>query len=86
LRKPEFLVTILTVIKETIPQLKTLSPADRFALAVELWDEVVGHPESLDVTDEQLAELDRRYAEYESDPLRVVPWADAKARLLSDRK
>jgi putative addiction module component (TIGR02574 family) len=53
---------------------------------VELWDEVVAHQESLDVTDEQLAELDRRDADYQSDPLRVVLWTDAKARLLSDRK
>jgi putative addiction module component (TIGR02574 family) len=86
MRKLEFLATILTVIKETIPQLKTLSPADRFALAVELWDEVVADPESLAITNEQLAELDRRYAEYQSDPLRVVPWVETKARLLSDRK
>lgn len=77
---------MLTMIKETIPQLKALSPADRFALAVELWDEVVAHPESLEVTGEQLAELERRHADYRSDPLRVVLWADAKARLLSARK
>jgi putative addiction module component (TIGR02574 family) len=74
----------LTVIKETIPQLKTLSPADRFALAVELWDEVVANPESLEVTDEQLAELDRRYALYQSDPTKVITWEEAKSRLRSN--
>jgi putative addiction module component (TIGR02574 family) len=72
---------VLTVIKETILQLKTLSPADRFALAVELWDEVVANPESLEVTDEQLAELDRRYALYQSDPTKVIVWEEAKLRL-----
>jgi putative addiction module component (TIGR02574 family) len=72
------------VIKDTIPQLKTLSPADRFALAVELWDEVLANPESLAVTDEQLDELDRRYALYQSDPTRVITWEEAKSRLLSN--
>jgi putative addiction module component (TIGR02574 family) len=69
------------VIKDTIPQLNTLSPADRFALAVELWDEFVANPESLEVTDEQLAELDRRYALYQSDPTKVITWEEAKSRL-----
>jgi putative addiction module component (TIGR02574 family) len=72
------------VIKDTIPQLKTLSPADRFALAVELWDEVLANPESLAVTDEQLDELDRRYAAYKADPTKVVTWEEAKSRLLSN--
>ena len=74
------------MIKDTIPQLKTLSPADRFALAVELWDEIAAHPETLEVTDEQLAELDRRYAAYQSDPTKVVTWEEAKSKLLSKRR
>jgi putative addiction module component (TIGR02574 family) len=71
---------IAVVIRETIPQLQALSPADRFALAVELWDEVVANPESLEVTDEQLAELDRRYALYQFDPTKVITWDEAKLR------
>jgi putative addiction module component (TIGR02574 family) len=47
---------------------------------VELWDEVVANPESLKVTDEQLAELDRRYALYQSDPTKVIIWEGAKSR------
>jgi putative addiction module component (TIGR02574 family) len=72
------------VIKDTIPQLKTLSPADRFALAVELWNEVVANPDSLEVTDEQLAELDRRYAAYKADPTKVITWEEVKSRLISN--
>jgi hypothetical protein len=30
---------LIHMIKETIPKLQKLSPADKFALAVELWDE-----------------------------------------------
>jgi putative addiction module component (TIGR02574 family) len=72
------------VIKDTIPQLKTLSPADRFALAVELWNDVVANPDSLEVTDEQLAELDRRYAAYKADPTKVITWEEVKSRLISN--
>jgi putative addiction module component (TIGR02574 family) len=72
------------VIKDTIPQLKTLSPADRFALAVELWNEVVANPDSLEVTDEQLAELDCRYAAYKADPTKVITWEEVKSRLISN--
>ena len=72
------------MIKDTIPQLKTLSPADRFALAVELWNEVVANPDSLEVTDEQLAELDRRYAAYKADPTKVITWEEVKSRLISN--
>ena len=72
------------MIKDTIPQLKTLSPADRFALAVELWNDVVANPDSLEVTDEQLAELDRRYAAYKADPTKVITWEEVKSRLISN--
>jgi hypothetical protein len=34
------------MIKETIPELKKLSTADKFALAVELWDELSFNPDA----------------------------------------
>jgi hypothetical protein len=33
------------MIKETIPELKKLSTADKFALAIELWDELSSNPD-----------------------------------------
>jgi putative addiction module component (TIGR02574 family) len=76
-------IIYIFVIKDTIPQLSTLSAAEKFALAVELWDEFAANPESLDVTEEQLDELDRRYAAYQADPQRVVTWEEAKSKLLT---
>ena len=64
------------MIKETIPELQKLSAADKFALAVELWDELSSNPDEIPVTEEQLNELDRRFEE----------WEDAKARILSGRR
>jgi putative addiction module component (TIGR02574 family) len=78
--------TLPQMIKETIPGLRTLSPAEKFALAIELWDELASNPDELPVTDEQLNELDRRFEEYQRDPGKVVTWEEVKARILSTRK
>jgi putative addiction module component (TIGR02574 family) len=71
------------MIKETIPELQKLSTADKFALAVELWDELSSKPDEMLVTEEQLNELDRRFEEYRQNPDKVVIWEEAKARILS---
>ncbi|MGA8659134.1 MAG: addiction module protein [Chthoniobacterales bacterium] len=78
--------TLVHVIKEKIPELQKLSPADKFALAVELWDELSSNPGEIPVTEEQLNELDRRFEEYQHDPDKVVTWEEAKARILSGRR
>jgi putative addiction module component (TIGR02574 family) len=74
------------MIKETIPELQTLSPAEKFALAIELWDELASNPDEIPVTDEQLNELDRRFEEYQRNPEKVVTWENVKARILSTGK
>jgi putative addiction module component (TIGR02574 family) len=78
--------TLVDMIKETIPELEKLSTADKFALAVELWDELSSNPDEIPVTEEQLNELDRRFEEYRHDPDKVVTWEEAKARILSGRR
>jgi putative addiction module component (TIGR02574 family) len=77
---------LLDMIKETIPELQKLSTADKFALAVELWDELYSNPDEMPVTEEQLNELDRRFEEYRQDPDKVVAWEEAKARIVSGRR
>jgi putative addiction module component (TIGR02574 family) len=77
---------VVRMIKEKIPELQKLSTADKFALAVELWDELSSNPDEIPVTEEQLNELDRRFEEYRQDPDKVVTWEDTKARILSGRR
>ena len=60
------------MIKEKIPELQKLSTADKFALAVELWDELSSNPDEIPVTEEELNELDRRFEEYRQDPDKVA--------------
>ena len=71
------------MIKEKIPELQTLSPAEKFALAIELWDELATNPDEIPVTDEQLQELDRRFEEYQRNPDNLASWEEVKARVLS---
>ncbi len=71
------------MVRERIPQLQTLSAAEKFVLAIELWHEVASNPDEIPVTDEQLNELDRRFEEYQLNPDKVIAWQDFKARILS---
>ena len=73
------------MIKDKIPELQKLSTADKFALAVELWDELSTSSEEIPVTEEQLNELDRRFEQYRRDPNKVITWEEAKAKILSGR-
>ena len=86
LREGSLYGTLAHMIKEKIPELQKLSTADKFALAVELWDELSSNPDEIPVTEEQLNELDRRFEEYRRDPDKVVTWEEAKARILSRRR
>jgi putative addiction module component (TIGR02574 family) len=74
------------MIKEKIPELQTLSAAEKFALAIELWDELASTPDEIPVTDEQLGELDRRFEEYQRNPDKVLPWEEVKTKILSTRR
>jgi putative addiction module component (TIGR02574 family) len=73
------------MIKDKIPELQRLSPAEKFALAIELWDELSSNPDEIPVTEEQLNEMDRRFEEYQRYPDKVVSWEEVKARILSTR-
>jgi putative addiction module component (TIGR02574 family) len=86
LRDARCTVTLVGMIEETIPELQKLSTADKFGLAVELWDELSSNPDEIPVTEEQLNELDRCFEEYRQDPDKVVTWEEAKARILSGRR
>ena len=49
-----------------------------------LWNRLtdVEREAQFELTDEQRAELDRRWAQHVADPSSAVPWADVRAKLL----
>jgi len=61
-----------------------LSPAERIQLAEDLWDSVAADPQSLPpLTEEQIAEIERRLAEHARDPSSSISWEELRARLWS---
>lgn len=66
----------------TVSDLLHLSVAERIQLAEDLWDSVAAHPEQVETTAEQLAELERRLVELDENPEAGESWDVVKARIL----
>ena len=67
-----------------LSELLKLPAGDRADLAMALWDSLTDAEREgeLQLTDEQRAELDRRWAEHVQNPHSAVPWADVRSKLL----
>lgn len=70
------------MILETIPDVSRLTAAQKLLLVSELWDDLAAHPTEVPVSREQIAELDRRMAEYRRDPSHVTTWEAIQQRIL----
>jgi putative addiction module component (TIGR02574 family) len=67
---------------ERIPELGTLSPAEKLTLVAEFWDDLASNPEDIPITPEQIAEGERRLEEYRKNPDLGSSWEEVKARIL----
>lgn len=67
-----------------LTDLLKLPAGDRAELAMALWDSLTDRERDaeLQLTDEQRAELDRRWAEHVANPGSAIPWADVRTKLL----
>ena len=63
-------------------EIQRLSPTEKLALVGELWDELASQPANVPVSPDQIAELDRRMAEYRRDPSKVRTWESIKQQVL----
>jgi putative addiction module component (TIGR02574 family) len=71
----------------TIPmaEILKLSVAERIQLVEDIWDSIAADPDALPLTDEQMAELDRRIDDAEASPGKGRPWGEVRDRLLGSR-
>jgi putative addiction module component (TIGR02574 family) len=69
----------------TLSQLLKLPPGERAELAIALWESLsdAEREGGLALTDEQGAELDRRWVEHLANPGSAVPWSEVRRKLLS---
>jgi putative addiction module component (TIGR02574 family) len=67
-----------------LSQLLKLPAGDRAELAMALWESLTDAERDgeLMLTDEQRAELDRRWSEHLENPGSAVPWSDVRRKLL----
>ena len=67
--------------KKLFTDILELSVPERLQLVQDIWDSIAEVPESLQLTDEQKIEIERRRAEYLADPSILVSWDEVKARI-----
>ena len=67
-----------------LSQLLKLPAEDRAELAIALWESLTDseREEALELTEEQRAELDRRWADHVENPGSAVPWSEVRRKLL----
>jgi putative addiction module component (TIGR02574 family) len=67
-----------------LSQLLKLPAEDRAQLAMALWESLSDSERegAFELTDEQRAELDRRWAEHVKNPASAIPWSEVRRKLL----
>jgi putative addiction module component (TIGR02574 family) len=60
-----------------------LSVSERIQLVQDIWDSIAEMPDSVPLTDDQKAELDRRLDAYHRDPSTGSPWSVVRERFKS---
>jgi putative addiction module component (TIGR02574 family) len=73
------------VILERFPSVQQLSPSEKLILVSELWNELEANPVDVPVSEEVIAELDRRIAHFEKHPEEYTTWESVKERLLGSK-
>lgn len=65
-----------------MPELARLTLAERIQLVEDLWDSIAAEAgQSLPLTQEQIAELQRRAQAHKDDPDAAIPWGRVGAEL-----
>ncbi len=65
----------------TPSEIKKLSVAERILIVEEIWDSIAAEQESVQLTEAQKTELDRRSASCDASPNEGKSWEEIKRRL-----
>ena len=61
--------------------LEALTIEEKLDLVQDLWDEIAQSPQSVELTPDQLDEVERRLAEHERNPGRYPTWEEVRREL-----
>lgn len=80
---------VAAAIEEGVPLkavLLKLSAANRADLAMALWDSLSDQDRDAagELSDQEKAELDRRWAEHVANPASAIPWSETRRKLRSE--
>jgi putative addiction module component (TIGR02574 family) len=70
---------------DDIPGLERLTTAEKILLLEDLWDSIAADESSVPMPDSHREELDRRLAEYERNPGRLLTLDDLRKRVEAKR-
>jgi|TARA_Y100000294_G_scaffold139342_1_gene132823 putative addiction module component (TIGR02574 family) len=69
--------------EEILSEALKLSIQDRIVFVEDIWDSIANVPESVELTEAQKKELDKRLEEYHKNPDAGSPWDEVKSKLLA---
>ena len=69
----------------TPSEIRRLSIAERILIVEEIWDSIAADQESMEVTEAQRSELDRRLASYNASPNEGKSWEEIRRRLKAEK-
>lgn len=67
-----------------IDHILELPTAERIAIVQEIWESMVEHPDSVEITAAQRDELERRWIDFQRNPNDGELWSDVKKSLRDD--
>ncbi len=66
------------------PEIRKLPVSDRMRLAEQIWDSITEDCETVELSEDQKAELDRRISRHETHPDDGKPWPEVRQQLLGE--
>ena len=68
-----------------IDEIKKLSISERIQLVEDIWDSIMAEPESIELTDAQKQEIDKRLENYNNNNQSGSPWNEVKQRIRNSK-
>lgn len=73
------------MILERFPEVQRLSASEKLMFVSELWNDLEANPSEVPVSQEVIAELDRRMEHFREHPEEFTTWDAVKERILGSR-
>lgn len=64
-----------------LEQSLTLPVPERIKLVEDIWDSIAATPDEVQLSAEQMTEIERRLDDHKKNPQKAIPWEEVKERL-----